>query len=207
MQTTENSRNTLETELASLRSLAEAGRSQPLQIGPYLIAGGAWFAAASLFLSLAQLNILSIAEDHVGWIFIAASLGFAGTIALLIYRDQHSTERGNNRFVNALWSGAGCGIFAFWISALVMADRMNSDAVLSTVSLSVLAIYGSVWWISGAVTGAPWMRLISGISFLAMLLVAWFSSTPYGWLAYGIALIASAVLPGVYITRTAKRQA
>jgi len=207
MQTTENSTNTLEAELASLRSLAEAGQSQPLQVGPYLIAGGAWFAAASFILSLAQLNILPIAEDHIGWMFIATSLGFAGTIALLIYRDQHSTERGNNRFVNALWSGAGFGIFAFWIAAMVLAERMNNDAILSTISLAVLAIYGSAWWISGGVIRVSWMRLISGISFLSMLLVAWFSSTPYGWLAYSIALIVSAVLPGICITRNARQQA
>lgn len=207
MQTTENSKSTVEAEIASLRSLAEAGQSQPLQVGPYLIAGGAWFAAASLLLSLAQLNIMSLAEEHIGWVFMAASLGFAGTIAMLIYRDQQSTERGYNRIVNALWSGAGIGIFAFWIAAMVMADRMNSDAILSTVSLSVLAIYGLVWWITGVVTRTRWMQVITGISCLSMLLVAWFSSTPYGWLSYGCALIASALIPGIYITRSAKRQA
>jgi hypothetical protein len=35
-------------DLSFLRSLAESGRDAPLMAGPYLIAGGGWFAAASL---------------------------------------------------------------------------------------------------------------------------------------------------------------
>lgn len=35
-------------DLSFLRTLAERGLDAPLMAGPYLIAGGSWFAAASL---------------------------------------------------------------------------------------------------------------------------------------------------------------
>ncbi|WOJ97630.1 hypothetical protein R0137_03425 [Congregibacter brevis] len=201
----QNVENSLESDLTSLRSLAEAGMSQPLQIGPYLVAGGAWFGSASFLLALAQLGSFSIPEAFLGWVFLIASAGFAATIFLLIHRDRQSTERGKNRFINATWSGAGLGIFAFWISSSVMADRLASPEILSTMSLSVLAIYGLVWWITGVLSEQGWMKLITAISFCSMILVAWFAPTPYGWLSYTTALVACALLPGIHITRTAKQ--
>ena len=38
----------LQDDLSFLRTLAERGLDTPLMAGPYLIAGGSWFAAASL---------------------------------------------------------------------------------------------------------------------------------------------------------------
>ena len=43
-----NTTHTPEENLAFLRQLAHSGKEAPLMGGPYLIAGGAWFAAASL---------------------------------------------------------------------------------------------------------------------------------------------------------------
>ena len=201
----QNIENSVESDLTSLRTLAEAGMSQPLQIGPYLIAGGAWFASASLLLALAQLGALPVPEAILGWVFLIASAGFAANIFLLIHRDRQSTERGKNRFINATWSGAGLGIFAFWLSSSVMADRLASPEILSTMSLTVLAIYGLVWWITGVMSEQSWMKLITVISFCSMFLVAWFAPTPFGCLSYTAALVACALVPGVYISRTAKQ--
>lgn len=191
----------LNDDLRWLRALAESGRSAPLQTGPYLVAGGAWFGGASLMLSLAQLGVFSIGNAAVGWIWIVAALGFAATLTVLIRRDRAQGERGANRLINVTWSAAGFGIFVFWGSATVLAMRLGTGEVLYAMAPAVLTIYGLVWWIKGSLTGVGWMRAIAIASFASSVLVAAAAATPFAWLAYTAALAACALLPGLYLVR------
>lgn len=195
----------LHQELAYLRSLAESGKSAPLQLGPYLVAGGGWFAAASLLLALAQLGVLPLTDAHIGTVFVLATAGFAITLAVLIRRDRRQPEQGRNRIINAAWSGAGFTIFAFWIAVTLLAVRGDNGAVMQTMSLAVLGVYGLVWWITSVVAEAEWMRRITWLSFASMLVVAWCATTSFGWLAYTLALVLSALVPGIWILRSAAR--
>lgn len=194
-------------DLSYLVGLAEAGRRAPLQTGPYLVAGGAWFGGASALLALAQLGILSLADAAVLWIWVAAAIGFGITLFTLIRRDGSQGEPGYNRLINAAWSGAGFGIFAFWAASMLMAMQLGNESVLYTISLAVLVIYGIVWWTSGSLTGVPWMRGIALISFASTLPVAVAVGTQFVWLAYTLALVASSLLPGLYLLRIGGRAA
>ena len=197
--------HTLESEVAYLKGLAEAGRAAPLQTGPYLIAGGAWFGAASGTLSLSQLGVIALPESAIWWVWIVAALGFGATLFGLIRRDRAHGEPGHNYLINAAWSGAGFGIFTFWAAATLMATQLNNGIILSTMSLLVLVMYGVVWWITGTLTGQVWMRTIAFIAFAATIPIAVAAGSPYEWLAYTGALVNTALLPGIYLVRNGGR--
>lgn len=197
--------NTWERDVAYLKGLAEAGRQAPLQTGPYLVAGGSWFGAASGVLALAQLGVLGLPESAIWWIWILAAAGFMATLAGLIRRDRSRGEPGHNRVINAAWSGAGIGIFTFWAAATLMAMQLGSGVIMNAMTLMVLVIYGVMWWITGALTGAVWMRTIAFLSFAATVPVAVAVGTSFTWLAYTAALVTSVLLPGVYLIRRGGR--
>ena len=148
--------HTPEENLAFLRQLAHAGKEAPLMGGPYLIAGGAWFAAASLLQwpLLRDLLGLSLTQATFAWLIAAA--GFALHLTVLIRRDRHKVENSANRVVNASWVGVGLGIFAFWLGVAAMAWQRGDAFVMNTISLQVLSVYGIAWMITGAATsGSP----------------------------------------------------
>lgn len=73
--------------------------------------------------------------------------------------------------------------------------------VLSTISLAVLVVYGVAWWTIGTLTRSQWMRAIAVTSFLAAWAMAWATGSQFEWLAYAVAVVAVALIPGIYLTR------
>jgi hypothetical protein len=200
-QNIENLRNDVEW----LRSLAESGRNGPLQAGPYLVAGGAWFGGASLALALAQLRVLALPEGAESRIWMASALGFLATLAVLIYRDRHVTERGTNRLINAAWSAAGVTIFVYWLASSLLALRLDDGIVMVTMAPAVLSIYGLVWWIKGSLTGSGWMRALALVSFASVFVIALAVGSPYVWLSYTFSLLVTALLPGLYLVARSRQ--
>lgn len=189
-------------DMRYLRELAEAGKTAPLEIGPYLIAGGAWFAGASFLLGLGQQGWLPVTEAWIPWTFLAAALASAIHLGLLFSVHRNVVEQGRNRFINTAWQAAGFGILAFCIAVTLLTLRSQQPVVLSTISLVVLSIYGLIWWMCASLTGYRWMRNVAILSFFSAMVVAWFANTPFVWLAYSLALVLSALLPGIYIVRS-----
>lgn len=197
----ENLRNDLEW----LRSLAESGRSGPLQAGPYLVAGGAWFGGASLVLALDQLRVVALPETGQTWLWAVSAAGFLATLALLIYRGRHDAERGPNRLINAAWSAAGVTMFVYWLASSLLALRLDNGIVMVTMAPAVMSIYGLVWWIKGSLTDTRWMRVLALLSFASVLLLALAVGSRYAWLSYAVALAATALLPGLYLMAEARK--
>ena len=126
-------------DLSFLRSLAESGRDAPLMAGPYLIAGGGWFAAASLIQWLPIREFLGLAANQATIAWLVAAAGFAVHLAILIKRDRSKVENTSNRAVNAAWTAIGFGIFAFWMGTAVMAYQRGDGFLMNMVSLQVLS--------------------------------------------------------------------
>ncbi len=196
-----NTEQMKEVDVAWLKALAESGKNAPLQMGPYLAAGGLWFGGASLTLALMQMGVLGLPASAIGWVWIVAALGFGASMYLLIRRDCAVGQPGHNKVINGAWSGAGFGIFTFWAATALMAMQLESVEVLNTISLAVLVIYGILWWAIGTVTGAVWMRTLALLSFASTAPVALAVGTQFVWLAYTCALVVCALLPGIYLMR------
>ena len=197
--------HTPEENLAFLRQLAHAGKEAPLMAGPYLMAGGAWFAAASLLQwpPLRDLLGLSLPQATLSWLIAAA--GFALHLTVLIRRDRHKVENSANRVVNASWMGVGLGIFAFGLGVAAVAWQRGDAFVMSTISLQVLSVYGIAWMITGAATGQGWMKANAFFALLTVPVLGLFAGTGHDYLVYAIALVLLAVVPGVRLSQQAQR--
>jgi len=196
--------HTPEENLAFLRQLATAGKDAPLMAGPYLIAGGGWFGAASLIQwpPLRELLGLDFGQAMLAWVLAAA--GFALHLTLLIRRDRNKVENSANRTVNAAWSGVGFGIFAFWLGVAAMAYQRGDGFVVNTIPLQVLSVYGIAWTIAAAVTGHGWMKANAVFALLTVPVLGLFVGTGHEYLIYAIALALTAVVPGVRLVRLAQ---
>lgn len=196
--------HTPEENLAFLRQLATAGKDAPLMAGPYLIAGGGWFGAASLIQwpPLRELFGLDFGQAMLAWLLAAA--GVALHLTLLIRRDRNKVENSANLAVNVTWSGVGFGIFAFWLGVAAMAYQRGDGFVMNTIPLQVLSVYGIAWTIAAAVTGHGWMKANAFFALLTVPVLGLFVGTGHEYLIYAIALALTAVVPGVRLVRLAQ---
>jgi predicted Abi (CAAX) family protease len=195
-----------EENLAFLRQLATAGKDAPLMAGPYLIAGGGWFGAASLIQwpPLRELLGLDFGQAVLAWLL--AAVGFAIHLTVLIRRDRGKVENSANRTVNAAWTGVGYGIFAFWLGVAAMAYQRGDEFVMNTISLQVLSVYGIAWTIAAAATGHGWMKANAFFALLTVPVLGLFVGTGHEYLIYAIALVLTAVVPGVRLVRLAQQK-
>lgn len=194
-------------DLAFLRGLAEAGRDAPFGGGDYLIAGGGWFALASLVVWLGSQGLfgLSLPVAHLAWLIGAA--GFAVHITLLVRRDRGIPETTLNRALGAVWSAIGWGIFAFWLGAFVLAQRNGAESVgpvMSTIPLHVLSAYGVAWSAYRLISRRVWAGWVAAASFVAVPVMAAVQGSGHEFLVYALVLLATAVIPGFRLRAAAR---
>jgi len=174
-------------DLAFLRDLAESGRDAPFAGGDYLVAGGGWFALASLVVWFGSQGLygLSLPSAHLVWLF--AAVGFAGSLAYLIRRDRGLPVTTTNRALGAVWSAVVWGFFAFWLGAFVLAQRSGAEAVgpvMSTILLHGLSAYGVAWSAYRLISRQRWVRTVCMSSLTLRLSAGTGCSTralPSGW--------------------------
>ena len=191
-------------DLSFLRSLAESGRDAPLMAGRYLIAGGGWFAAASLIQWLPIREFLGLAANQATIAWLVAAAGFAVHLAILIKRDRSKVENTSNRAVNAAWTAIGFGIFAFGMGTAVMAYQRGDGFLMNMVSLQVLSVYGIGWLVAAAMTRQGWMKFTAFAAFATIPVLGAFVGTGHEFLIYSIALMLTAVIPGIRLSREAE---
>jgi hypothetical protein len=190
-------------DLAYLRNLAVAGKDAPLMAGPYLVAGGGWFAAASLAQWPLVRDLLGLSAQLATVAWLISALGFAITLAILIRRDRGKVENTSNRAINSVWTGIGYAIFSFWIGVAAMAYQRGDGFLMNTISLQVLSLYAVGWVVGAAMTGQGWMRFNALMAFITVPVLGLFVGTGNEYLVYAIALVLTAIVPGVRLMRAA----
>ncbi|MCA3287013.1 MAG: hypothetical protein ING09_10715 [Roseomonas sp.] len=182
-------------DLAFLRDLAEAARNTPFRGGDYLIAAGGWFALASLVVWFGAQGVFGPSRSLAHFAFPICGLGFACTLAYLMRRDRGRVETAANRALGMGWAAIGWSIFAFCAGAVVMAYR-GQPFVLNTITMFVVSVYGIGWALAATITRQGWMSVTAFLIFLTVPVFGALAGTGQEFLAYGIALILIAVLPG-----------
>ena len=194
-------------DLAFLRDLAESGRDAPFGGGDYLIAGGGWFALASLIVWAGAQGFfgLGLPSAHLAWVIAAAVV--AVHLALLIRRDRALPETTSNRALSAVFSAIGFGIFVFWLGAFVLTLRSGSEAVdpvMSSISLHVLSAYGVAWTAYRIISRRSWAGGVAAASFVAVPLMAAVQGSGHEYLVYALVIVATAVIPGFRLRAAAR---
>lgn len=190
-------------DLSYLRSLAAAGQDAPLMAGPYLVAGGGWFAAASLVQWFPVRDLLGLGPQQAVLAWLVAAAGFAVHLTVLLRRDRARAENHSNRAINAVWSGIGFAIFAFWLGIALMSWRRGDAFLMNSISLQVLSLYAVGWIVAAAMTGQRWMRSNAMIALAAVPMLGLLVGTGHEYIVYAIALVLTAVRPGHRLMRAA----
>jgi len=196
--------STAAADLSYLRDLAKAGQEAPLMAGPYLVAGGGWFAAASLSQWPVVRNLLGLGPTQATLLWLVAGVAFAVHLAYLIAQDRGRVETVRNQAVNSVWTGVGFAIFAFWVGVTILAVRQRDFALINTILLQVLSLYGAAWVLAARMTGRGWMRVNAFFAFLTVPVLGLLMGTGQEYLAYAIALLLTAVVPGLRLNREAR---
>jgi hypothetical protein len=193
-------------DLAFLRDLAEAGRNAPFGGGDYLIAAGGWFVLASVVAWLGAQGVFGPVLPLANFAFPICGLGFAATLAYLLRRDRGRVETAANRALGMAWAAIGSSILAFCAGAVVMAYRGQPFA-LNTITMFVVSVYGIGWVLAATITRQGWMSATAFCSFLAVPVFGALAGTGQEFLAYAIALVLIAVLPGLRLRAAAHTSA
>ena len=190
-------------DLSYLRTLATAGQDAPLMAGPYLVAGGGWFAAASIVQWFPLRETLGLSPKLATLAWLVAAVGFAVHLTVLLRRDRGRAENHSNRAINAVWTGIGWAIFAFWVGVAAMAWRRGDASLMNSISLQVLSLYAVGWVVAAAMTGQRWMHVNAMIALATVPVLGLLVGTGHEYIVYAIALVATAVRPGHRLMRAA----
>ena len=193
-------------DLAFLRDLAEAARQTPFGGGDYLIAAGGWFALASILVWLGAQGVFGPALPSAHFAFPISGLGFAATLAYLLRRDRGRVETAANRALGMAWAAIGWSILAFCAGAMVMAYRGQPFA-LNTITMFVCSVYGIGWALAATITRQGWMSVTAFCCFFTAPIFGALAGTGQEFLAYAIALVLIAVMPGFRLRAAAHRLA
>jgi hypothetical protein len=195
-----------EEDLAFLRDLAEAARNTPFGGGDYLIAGGGWFALASILVWLGAQGVFGPILPSAHYAFPICGLGFVGTLAYLMRRDRRRVETAANRALGMAWAAIGWSIFAFCAGAVVMAYR-GQPFVLNTITMFVVSVYGIGWALAATITRQGWMSVTAFFTFFTVPVFGALAGSGQELLAYAITLVLIAVIPGLRLRAAARAPA
>jgi hypothetical protein len=111
----------------------------------------------------------------------------------------------NNRAVGAVWAGVGWSIMAFLFAVMAACWRLHMAAPSAMITPFILAVYGIGWLVSAAMSPAKWVYAMAWGSFIAAIIMGFLADSPDLLLAYTVALVLLAALPGFILMRQASR--
>ncbi len=195
-----------QADIAWMRNLAQEGADAPFRGGAILFAAGLVFGAASLMQWAMVSGLFPMSP-------LAAPVLWLGTVAIFLLivwtrsaRMRCGAVTAANRASGAVWSAVGWGVFALCAAVAAVGARLESgEIVAAMIPSGVLVLYGMGW----AVTAAMYRsRLLGGLavaSFIAGPLLGLLSGDPRQLLAYAVALLLLAALPGWIMMRRARQ--
>jgi hypothetical protein len=196
---------TLREDIAFMRALAEDGGREQAR-GGLLMGGGLIYAAASLFhwSVFAQLWTPPLGFWSVDVVWLAASALF---IALLTVVRLRQPAGSGNRAARTAWVGMSWAIWTICIGIGLAAWRTHDVLVFGLIPPMVLALYAGSWMVAAVVYTAPWARRLGFAALAASLGVAFLAGQASQYLAFAIALLLFAALPGFLFLQRARRAA
>ena len=115
---------------------------------------------------------------------------------------------GSARAAGIAWSGSGFAIFAIVISAMLLAYRTEAWVILALLPSIILALYGSCWYVAGAITHTPWFQAIAFGSWGMAVLSGWLAAEGRVlYLVYAASLYLLMAAPGFILMRRARSYA
>lgn len=196
----------LRDDVAFMRDMAEQGGAAPLLGGSILAAAGALFAPASLVHWAVASGRLDLGAPAVNLIWLGAAAAFFLALFTLKSRMRGApgAARGPNRAMGAALKGVGLSSFALWGAFILASVRTGEWVIMDMFSVVILALYGGAWFMAAAVSGRGWLNAVASAAFIIAVATAWLVGRPEFYLAYAVALVLTALIPGLLLTRQAR---
>ncbi len=100
-----------------------------------------------------------------------------------------------------MWIGVGLGIGAVSAAYVLAANATGNWMIMNLMASTVLAFYGAAWIVNAAVNQARAPALLSAGCFIASALIGLLVNSPNLLLAYAVALVLFALIPGLVYMR------
>ena len=196
--------SSLQSDIDHMKSLAEDGGRGPMKNGAILFWAGILYGGASVAEYGVAMNIL----PQTGWfqmtIWFGASLLFA-VIAAIFGRRNRGARNSSAKAYDSAWSAVGIGIAFLILSTFLVARQVqNVQAITFMIAPVILVMYGMGWWVSAMMSGQGWLRAISFGCFIGAPIMALLAGRPEQLLAYAVALVLFAAVPGFILMRAAR---
>lgn len=197
--------DSIRSDLAFMRAMADDGRMPSPQGGAILAGGGFIFGLAS-FVAWALLDGRLPGGAPAVWIPWAAAMAVFTPVLVLSLRaigreKGKEVDQGLPAVAGMAWAGLGGAMFTLIVAAVAANVVTGSPAVWAFVPSVFVALYGAGWTVNCAASGRSWMRTVALASFAASVVLACLAGSPAVYLGYGAALIALGGLPGLALAR------
>ena len=196
--------SSLQSDIDYMKSLAEDGTRGPMRNGAILFWAGILYAGASVAEYGVAINILPQNTLFQMAIWFGASLLFAILAAVFSCRGCGVRSTSAKAYDSA-WTAVGMGIGFLILSVFLVARQVQDvQPITFLIAPVVLVLYGMGWWVSAMMSGQGWLKAISFGCFIGAPVMALLAGRPEQLLAYAVALILFATIPGFILMRAAR---
>lgn len=197
-----------DADIAWMRKLAQEGADSPFQGGSILMGAGLTFGAASLMQWAMASGVFPMSP-------MAAPILWLGTVGVFLLivltrsaRLKNQPVTAANRASRAVWSAVGWGVFAYCTATAAVGARLESgEIVAAMIPSGVLVLYGMGWGVTAAMHRSRFLGGLAAASFIAAPLIGLLSGDSRQLLAYALALLLLAAVPGWIMMRRARQAA
>lgn len=200
---------TLSSDLAYLRDLAEAGKTAPLIGGRFLVMWGALVTISYIghFLIVSGVAGLPISALGVMWgVFLAA--GLSGQFLLQrTMPDKPGEAAINNRVSALIWSASGFVLFAYFAGVVlrVVLTGEGYEGFIWSVPV-ILGLYGLSQFISGVFSASVPLKWAGRGAIFGAMVAGAMTGSNLIWLLGAAIAFATVFLPGLALLKSEPRE-
>lgn len=196
--------NSLSSDLAYVRDLAEAGQNAPLLGGRFLAMWGGLVTLAYTGHYLIATGAFGL--PPISYLVLWLGMGLVGGLGqyLLVasLRDKPGGASTGNRVQSVLWTTSGFFLFVYFVGlmARVFLTGEGVEGFYWSVPM-VLGLYGIGQFVTGAMTGSGALKFAGIAAFAGVLAATFLTGTEYIWLVGAASAFAAVFVPGLMMMR------
>ncbi len=195
---------TLTSDLAFVRDLAEAGQNAPLLGGRFLAWWGGIMTPAYLGHYLIATGAIGFGRESLAiWWLTITALGVIGQIALVkVFPPKPGASSAGNRVQSVLWMSAGFLMFAFFAGVFGRVILLDGgiEGFYWSVPL-VIGLYGLGQLVTGLIAENSALKFAGIAALCGTTIACLLTGTEYVWLAGAAVAFLAVFVPGLMMLR------
>jgi len=196
---------TLTSDLAYVRDLAEAGQNAPLLGGRFLMWWGGLMTPAYLGHYFISTGKIGVGPEFLWiWWLSLTLIGFVGQKVLkAVFPPKPGASSVGNRVQGVLWMSAGFMLFAFFVGVFGRAFFLKGgfDGFYWSVPL-VIGLYGLCQLVTGLIAESGALKFAGFAALAGSTVACLLTGTEYVWLAGAAVVFLAGFVPGLLMMRS-----